>query len=80
MTKRQTLTGVGKSASRGEVRPFGSTEMLWNRSCGSFGLGHLMVRIQGFAFTTTDASKLTATGRAALHGCFPTSKNRAEAR
>jgi hypothetical protein len=54
--------------------------MLCNRSCGSYGPGHLMVRIQGLAFTTKDASKLTATGGAALHGCLPTRENRAEAK
>jgi hypothetical protein len=52
-----------------------------NRPCGSHGPGHLMHWTQqGLPFMTTDASKSTATGRVALHGCFPTSENRAEAK
>jgi hypothetical protein len=54
--------------------------MFWNRSCDSYGPGRLVVWIQGLPFTTTDTSKSKATGRAALHGCFPTSENRAEAK
>jgi hypothetical protein len=54
--------------------------MLWNRSWGSYGPGHLVVWIQGLSFTTTDASKLRATGRAALNGCLSTREKRAEAK
>lgn len=44
MTKRPAPTGAGKSASQGPKA--GSTAMSQNRSCGSYGPGHLVHWIQ----------------------------------
>jgi hypothetical protein len=46
MTKRPTPTGAGPERPLAEARSFGSTAMPRNRSCGSYGPGHLMHWIQ----------------------------------
>jgi len=47
MTKRLAPDGEARAPPAAEARPFGSNAMPRNRSCGSYGPGHIMHWIQG---------------------------------